>query len=124
MSDDNEEEENNVNIESRSFNEFIENEKTLNLELLKRNCHCAFLNYCSCKCSTSFKSNLKSSVKTKEFELKREKNKIYQNSSNFNLKTSSTSRKSINLSADQNVNEIYKVNMNEQLKTQADFKFE
>jgi hypothetical protein len=124
MSNDTQEEESNVNIESRSFNEFIENERTSDLEFLKRNCHRASLSYCSCKFSISFRSNLKSSVKTNAFELMRKKNKLYQNSSKSNLKTSSTSRKSINLSADQNVNEIYKVNMSERLRTQADFKLE
>jgi hypothetical protein len=123
INDDIQEKENNVNIESRSFNEFIENENTSVLELLKKNCHRASLNYCSCKCSISFKSNLKSFVKTKTFELMRKKDKLYQNSSKSNLKTSSTSRKSINLFADQNVNEIYKINMSERLKTQTDFKF-
>ncbi len=91
MSDDTQEEENNANTESRSFNEFIENERALSLESLKRNCHCAFLDYCSCRCAISFKSNLKSFLKSKAFALKREKDRLYQNSSKSNEKTSRTS---------------------------------
>ncbi len=88
ISDDIQKKENNANIESRSFNEFIKNERALNLESLKKNCHCASLNYCSCKCAIFFKSNLKFFLKSKTFALRREKNKFYQNSSKSNRKTS------------------------------------